>query len=177
MLQSRRQFLAAGIAALPLLAGVPRNLFALAASRSLSFYNTHTGERLVVEYFSGGNYIADALKEVNWFLRDFRTGGVHEIDPGVLDILTKVHDLTGSSRPFDVISGYRSPETNAMLRKRSREVASGSLHQVGKAIDVRLPGVALTKVRDAGLSLGLGGVGYYRRSDFVHLDTGRVRRW
>jgi uncharacterized protein YcbK (DUF882 family) len=114
---------------------------------------------------------------VNWFLRDFRTGGVHDIDPGVLDILTKVHQMTGGSRPFDVISGYRSPETNAMLRLRSKEVASGSLHQVGKAIDVRLPGVALTKVRNAGLALGLGGVGYYRRSNFVHLDTGRVRRW
>jgi uncharacterized protein YcbK (DUF882 family) len=177
MPQSRRQFLAAGIAALPILAGLPRHLFALAATRSLSFYNTHTGERLVVEYYAGGDYIADALKEVNWFLRDFRTGGVHDIDPGVLDILTKVHDLTGASRPFDVISGYRSPETNAMLRRRSRQVASGSLHQVGKAIDVRLPGVPLTRVRDAGLSLGLGGVGYYRRSDFVHLDTGRVRRW
>jgi uncharacterized protein YcbK (DUF882 family) len=177
MLQSRRQFLAAGIAALPLLAGLPRRLWALDATRSLSFYNTHTGERLVVEYFAGGDYVPDALREVNWFLRDFRTGGVHDIDPGVLDILAKVHDLTGASRPFDVISGYRSPETNAMLRRRSKEVASGSLHQVGKAIDVRLPGVALTKVRDAGLELGLGGVGYYRRSNFVHLDTGRVRRW
>lgn len=177
MQQSRRQFLAAGLAALPILAGVPRRLLALAATRSLSFYNTHTGERLVIEYFAGGEYVADALKEVNWFLRDFRTGGVHDIDPGVLDILTKVHDLTGASRPFDVISGYRSPETNAMLRRRSRQVASGSLHQAGKAIDVRLPGVPLTTVRDAGLSLGLGGVGYYQRSNFVHLDTGRVRRW
>jgi len=177
MLHSRRQFLAAGLAALPLLAGLPRRLFALGATRSLSFYNTHTGERLVVEYFASGDYVPDALREVNWFLRDFRTGGVHDIDPGVLDILTRVHELTGVSRPFDVISGYRSPETNAMLRRRSKEVASGSLHQVGKAIDVRLPGVALTKVRDAGLALGLGGVGYYRRSNFVHLDTGRVRRW
>ncbi|HKP28935.1 MAG TPA: DUF882 domain-containing protein [Gemmatimonadales bacterium] len=177
MHQSRRQFLAAGLAALPLLAGFPRRLLALAATRSLSFYNTHTGERLVVEYFAAGDYLPDALREVNWFLRDFRTGGVHDIDPGVLDILTKVHQLTGARRPFDVISGYRSPETNAMLRQHSREVASGSLHMVGKAIDVRLPGVALTKVRDAGLALGRGGVGYYRRSDFVHLDTGRVRRW
>jgi len=177
MHQSRRQFLAAGIAALPLLGIHPRRLLALAATRSLSFYNTHTGERLVVEYFVGGDYVPDALREVNWFLRDFRTGGVRAIDPGVLDILTKVHEMTGAGRPFDVISGYRSPETNAMLRRRSKEVASGSLHQVGKAIDVRLPGVPLTRVRDAGLALGLGGVGYYRRSDFVHLDTGRVRRW
>ena len=177
MTLSRRNFLAAGLAALPLAAALPRRLLALAATRSLSFYNTHTGERLVVEYFAGGAYVPDALTEVNWFLRDFRTGGVHDIDPGVLDILTKVHDLTGARRPFDVISGYRSPETNEMLRRRSREVASGSLHQVGKAIDVRLPGVELTRVRNAGLSLGLGGVGYYRKSNFVHLDTGRVRRW
>lgn len=177
MMLSRRNFLAAGLAALPIAAGLPRRLLALSASRSLSFYNTHTGERLVVEYFAGGAYVPDALSEVNWFLRDFRTGGVHEIDPGVLDILTKVHDATGATRPFDVISGYRSPETNAMLRLRSSQVASGSLHQVGKAIDVRLPGVPLTRVRDAGLALGLGGVGYYRRSNFVHLDTGRVRRW
>ena len=177
MTLSRRNFLAAGLAALPLAAALPRRLLALAATRSLSFYNTHTGERLVVEYFAGGAYVPGALTEVNWFLRDFRTGGVHDIDPGVLDILTKVHDLTGASRPFDVISGYRSPETNEMLRRRSREVASGSLHQVGKAIDVRLPGVDLTRVRNAGLALGLGGVGYYRKSNFVHLDTGRVRRW
>ena len=177
MLLSRRNFLAAGLASLPLVGGFPRRLLALASSRSLSFYNTHTGERLVVEYFVGGEYVPDALQQVNWFLRDFRTGGVRDIDPGVLDILTRVHELTGASRPFDVISGYRSPETNAMLRRRSHEVSSGSLHMVGQAIDVRLPGVALTRVRDAGYALGLGGVGYYRKSDFVHLDTGRVRRW
>lgn len=174
---SRRNFLAAGIAALPALAGLPRRLLADSATRSLSFYNTHTGERLVVEYFASGEYLPDALTEVTWFLRDFRTGGVHDIDPGVLDILTRVHELTGGRRPFDVISGYRSPETNALLRRRSSAVASGSLHMVGKAIDVRLPGVPLTRVRDAGLALGIGGVGYYRSSNFVHLDTGRVRRW
>jgi uncharacterized protein YcbK (DUF882 family) len=174
---SRRSFLAATAAAIAGLTGLPRLLRADAAARSLSFYNTHTGDRLVVEYFADGAYVADALTEVNWFLRDFRTGGVHDIDPGVLDILTRIHDAAGATRPFDVISGYRSPETNAMLRLRSRQVASGSLHQVGKAIDVRLPGVPLERIRDAGLALGLGGVGYYRRSNFVHLDTGKVRRW
>jgi len=174
----RRHFVAASLAALPGLAALPRTLLARGpAARSLSFLHTHTGESLVVEYFEQGRYLPDALGEVNHFLRDFRTGDIHVIDPGVLDILHGLSDLTGSTRPFQVISGYRSPWTNAMLRERGGGVAAGSLHMQGKAIDIRLADVPLVKLRNAALSLQQGGVGYYPASDFVHVDTGRVRRW
>ena len=128
-------------------------------------------------YRINGSYDRDALARVNHFLRDFRTGEVHEIDPGLLDILYEVYVAVGGSGVFEVISGYRSPETNEMLRKQRQGIASGSLHQKGLAIDVRLTGVDTEKLRDAALDLARGGVGYYRDSNFVHLDTGRVRRW
>ena len=180
---SRRRFLAAGLAALPVLAGLPRNLFAHAGApsvRALDFLHTHTGERLSLEYFSSGIYLPDAMTEVNQFLRDFRTGEIHPIDPGVLDILHGLRGLTGSSKPFQVISGYRSPRTNAMLRETGGGgVAQGSLHMQGKAIDIRLADIPLSKLRNAAVNLGKGGVGYYpsRSSNFVHVDTGRFRRW
>ena len=174
----RRHFVAATLAALPGLAALPRNLLARGpAARSLSFLHTHTGESLEVEYFAGGRYLSNAMDEVKQFLRDFRTGDRHAIDPGVLDILHGLTDLTGSTKPFQVISGYRSPMTNAMLRERSGGVAAKSLHMQGKAIDIRLADVPLVKLRNAALSLQQGGVGYYPASDFVHVDTGRVRRW
>jgi len=132
---------------------------------------------LTVEYFGGGTYVPDALTTVNHFLRDFRTGDVHPIDPSLLDLLYHLNDLTGSAKPFQVISGYRSPATNEMLRHRSEGVASGSLHMKGQAIDVRLADVALPKLRAAALAVGRGGVGFYPASNFVHVDTGRVRAW
>jgi uncharacterized protein YcbK (DUF882 family) len=185
---SRRNFIAAGIAALPALAGIPDTLLADvaepsltplddAAIRHLTFDHTHTGEKLAVEYFSDGTYHPDALQEVDQFLRDFRTGDVHPIDPGVLDILHAVRRMTGGTRPYEVISGYRSPATNAMLRRLSGGVAGNSLHMKGKAIDIRLPGVPLRQLRSAALALKRGGVGYYPGPRFVHVDTGRVRRW
>lgn len=174
----RRQFVTATIAALPGLAALPRVLQAsTVAPRTLAFLHTHTGESLEVEYFASGRYLPDALESVNHLLRDFRTGDEHVIDPGVLDILHDLTGLTGSSRPFQVISGYRSPRTNAMLRERSGGVAAKSLHMQGKAIDIRLADVPLSRLRDAALSLQRGGVGYYPGSNFVHVDTGRVRRW
>ncbi|MGH7561532.1 MAG: DUF882 domain-containing protein [Gemmatimonadales bacterium] len=182
---SRRAFLATGLATLPVIAGLPRGLLAMAApsastSRALDFLHTHTGEKLAVEYFVGGRYLPDALSDVNHYLRDIRTGDVHPIDPKLLDILYALKDLTGTSRPFQVISGYRSARTNAMLRQHGGGgIASGSLHMQGKAIDIRLADVPLRKLRDAALNLGRGGVGYYpgAASNFVHVDTGRVRRW
>jgi uncharacterized protein YcbK (DUF882 family) len=176
-LLSRRGFVAGLVGALPVLA-IPRALWALpTAARALNFIHTHTGERLSVEYFDHGGYLPDALTTVNHFLRDFRTGDVHAIDPDLLDLLHHLTDLTGSVRPFQVISGYRSRATNEMLRHRSEGVASGSLHMQGQAIDIRLADVPLGALRDAALATGRGGVGYYPASDFVHVDTGRVRTW
>lgn len=174
---SRRSFLAAGLAALPAMAGLPRALGAETAVRRLDLHHLHTGEHLDLEYFLGGAYQPEALVEVNRFLRDFRTGDEHVIDPGLLDLLHQLRAATGSTRPFEVISGYRSPRTNALLRARSDGVAASSLHMRGMAIDIQLPGVPLRRLRDGALSLRRGGVGYYPASDFVHVDTGRVRRW
>ncbi|MEZ5288940.1 MAG: DUF882 domain-containing protein [Vicinamibacterales bacterium] len=148
-----------------------------AGTRALSFLHTHTGEHLSVEHATGGRYFPDALATIDHFLRDFRTGDVHTIDRRLLDLLHRLHTATGASRPFQVISGYRSPQTNAMLRSRSTGVASHSLHMDGQAIDIRVSDTPLKGLRDAALSLKLGGVGYYPASDFVHVDTGRVRRW
>lgn len=174
---SRRRFVTTLAAAAPILAA-PRRLLAHAASpRSLRFTHTHTGERLAVEYFSGGTYLQDALATVNHFLRDFRTSETHAIDPDLLDLLYGLTGLTGSTQPFQVISGYRSPATNEMLRHRSEGVAAGSLHMKGQAIDIRLADVPLTTLRSAALAVRRGGVGYYPASDFVHVDTGRVRTW
>lgn len=172
---SRRSFL--GTLSLPILFA-PRELLAwTTGTRALRFSHTHTGERLAIEYFSGGAYLPEALKAVSHLLRDFRTGDVHEIDAALLDLLHRVATLTGSSRPFQVISGYRSPATNAMLRHKSEGVASGSLHMKGQAIDIRIADVPLAKLRAAALNARRGGVGYYPSSDFVHVDTGRVRTW
>jgi uncharacterized protein YcbK (DUF882 family) len=174
---SRRHFVTALAAAVPIIAA-PRHLFARSVGiRALRFTHTHTGERLAVEYFDGGSYLEDALATVNHFLRDFRTGDVHTIDPGLLDLLFSLTDLTGTGQPFQVISGYRAPATNEMLRHHSDGVASGSLHTQGLAVDVRLADVPLAKLRTAALAVRGGGVGYYPGSDFVHVDTGRFRTW
>lgn len=145
--------------------------------RRLVFYHTHTAKRLDVVYARGGEYVESALDEVERFLSDFRTGDRREIDPELLDILYDLRESLGSGGTFEVISAYRSPKTNEMLRRRGSGVAKFSQHMVGKAIDVRLRGVPLVEVRDAAIEMQRGGVGYYAESDFVHLDTGRVRRW
>jgi len=174
---SRREFVALLAAAAPALA-LPRKLAAARAeSRSLAFIHTHTGEHLSIEYARDGAYIPEALETINHYLRDFRTGEVHPIDERLLDLLHELARTTGTTEPFQVISGYRSPATNAMLRARSEGVASGSLHMVGQAIDIRLADVPLARLRHAALDLREGGVGFYPASDFVHVDTGRVRVW
>jgi len=174
---SRRDFLSALAAAVPLVAAPRRLLAHSVATRALRFVHAHTGERLAVEYFGGGTYLGDALATVNRFLRDFRTGDVHAIDPGLLDLLYSLTTLTGTGRPFEVISGYRSPATNEMLRHQSDGVAGGSLHMRGQAIDVCLADVPVAKLRNAALAVRGGGVGYYPGPGFVHVDTGRVRAW
>lgn len=148
--------------------------------RVLSFFNTHTGERLRTAYCCDGVYQPEALTQINHILRDFRQNEVRPIDPQLLDLLHELGGTLETDQPFHVISGYRSPATNALLRERGGNhtgVASKSLHMVGKAIDIRVPGVKLDHLRGAARSLQLGGVGYYPASNFVHLDTGRVRFW
>lgn len=145
--------------------------------RRLSFYHTHTAKRLDVVYARGGQYVDPALDEIEDFLSDFRTGDRQSIDTDLLDLIYDVRASLGSQGTFEVISAYRSPKTNEMLRSRSSGVAQNSQHTVGKAIDVRLRGVELERFRDAAIELQRGGVGYYAESNFIHLDTGRVRRW
>lgn len=174
---TRRSFLAgAAVAGLGLIR-VPRMFAAMEASRSLAFHCVNTGERLATEYFAGGKYLPGALHDVNHVLRDWRTNDVHPIDPDLLDLLTDLHQASGSRLPFEVICGYRSPATNKMLSDRSKNVSPKSLHLQGKAIDIRLSDVALERLRDTALRLKRGGVGYYPGSNFVHVDTGRVRAW
>ena len=153
---------------------------ARAPERVLSFFNTHTGERLKTTYASGGQYQADALRDLNHILRDFRANEVKPIDPRVFDLLHELGGTLESDQPFHIISGYRSPQTNALLRERggaATGVASHSLHMVGQAIDIRLPGVTLENLRNAAKSLKIGGVGFYPDLNFVHVDVGRVRYW
>jgi uncharacterized protein YcbK (DUF882 family) len=148
--------------------------------RRLSFFNTHTGERLQTAYCCGGVYQPDALTQINYILRDFRANAIKPIDPKLLDLLHELGGTLETDSPFYIISGYRSPQTNALLRERGGAqtgVASHSLHMDGKAIDIRIPGVKLDHLRAAARSLKLGGVGYYPASNFVHVDTGRVRFW
>jgi uncharacterized protein YcbK (DUF882 family) len=174
---SRRDFMFSLAAAVPALA-VPRQLFgASAETRALSFTHLHTGERLEAEYFSSGTYQLDAVSAINHLLRDFRTGEVHAIDQNLLDLLHGLSTVTGTRQPYQVISGYRSPATNQLLRQRSEGVAAHSLHMEGQAIDIRLADVPLGHLREAALSIRRGGVGYYPASNFVHVDTGRVRTW
>ena len=175
----RRQVLRAGALALaaPLLVRASRARAAAEGLRSLSFHNLHTGESLSIAYAAGRRYLDAALLRIEWFLRDFRNGESKAIDPLLLDQLHRLAMLTGTAGSFEVISGYRSPATNAFLARQSRGVARHSLHLEGRAIDIRLADVALPDLRDAALSLRAGGVGYYPESRFVHVDTGRVRRW
>jgi len=156
---------------------LPLNSMSSLDERKLSFYHTHTQKTLEVTYAVGGVYVEPALDEINNFLADFRTGDVKVMDPELLDIMHDVRTSLGGKGTFEIISAYRSPETNQMLRDAGRGVAKKSQHLLGKAIDIRLRNVASSDLRDAALRMKRGGVGYYAKSNFVHIDTGRVRRW
>jgi len=145
--------------------------------RTLALSNIHTGEKLKLDYWANGAYVPAALTEVNRVLRDYRTGDIHVIEPKLLDLLHTLSHNMETDTAFEVISGYRSPQTNALLHERSSGVAAKSLHMQGMAIDIRLPGRTLPKLHDAALAMGWGGVGFYPTSDFVHVDVGRVRKW
>jgi uncharacterized protein YcbK (DUF882 family) len=148
-----------------------------AAHKSLELRNNTTGDSLNVTYFERGRYLPDALHEINFLYRDHLTDEVHPVDVALLDQLHDLQNTLGVKRPINVICGYRSPFTNAHLRRNSRGVAKNSLHMEGRAIDIRIAGVESRNVRDAALSMARGGVGYYPGSNFVHLDTGDFRTW
>jgi uncharacterized protein YcbK (DUF882 family) len=146
-------------------------------TKHIALQSLHTGERLDIEYFRDGAYLPAALSAIEVLLRDFRTGERHAIDPGLMDYLLEVAHAAGVDPAFSVISGYRSPQTNAQLREKSTGVAQRSLHMEGRAIDVSLTGVDCASLAARAENLKRGGVGYYRASDFVHLDTGAFRIW
>lgn len=177
---NRRQFLKTGLAAT---AGLLLPWPAMASlvnkdHRSLSLYNTHTGEHLRnIVYWEKGSYQHDSLRQINHLLRDHRTGEIKAIDPNLLDLLHELHNRIPVDTPFEIISGYRSPATNRQLQAHSKGVATKSLHMVGQAIDIRLRGCPLANLRKTAATIKRGGVGYYPRSNFVHIDTGRVRYW
>jgi uncharacterized protein YcbK (DUF882 family) len=145
--------------------------------RAVSFVHTHTGEKLTAAYWQDGEYQSEVLQQVNHLLRDWRNNEVHTMDPALLDVLFELRTKAASEGAFHVISAYRSPKTNEMLHERSSGVAEHSMHMEGKAIDIRLAGFPTERLAELARSLRRGGVGYYHASDFVHVDTGRVRYW
>lgn len=146
-------------------------------SRELSFLNLHTGEHLKAEYFHNGQYVPGAMRAVSVLLRDHHNNKIHPIDPHLLDLAYMLHANVRNATPINVVCGYRSPETNAMMHEASAGVAVHSMHIQGRAIDLRLPGTRLSSLRKMALALRKGGVGYYPEDDFVHIDTGAVRHW
>ncbi|UCD30923.1 MAG: DUF882 domain-containing protein [Desulfobacterales bacterium] len=177
----RRYFLKIGVQAtaaslipVTVLASIGRLLL---PERSLSFYNTHTDESLDVCYFSHGQYQITALKKIDYILRDHRAGKINPIDKRLIDLLHSISTTFHHPVQFHIISGYRTPDTNAMLCKKSSGVAGSSLHMKGQAVDIRIPDYNTMRLRDICWKLRSGGVGYYPKSDFVHVDIGRIRRW
>ncbi len=175
---SRRAFIT-GLASTAGLLAVSPVLAAVAPSlqRTLSFHHTHTGERAEITYWRDGEYLAENLKALDHLLRDHRTGEQAHIDPDLLDTLYALQLKLGEPGEVEIISAYRSPKTNEMLRSKSGGVAKRSLHMQGRAIDIRVCGCDLKRLRKTALSLKAGGVGYYPKSNFIHVDTGRVRYW
>ncbi|HEY4163778.1 MAG TPA: DUF882 domain-containing protein [Dongiaceae bacterium] len=161
-----------GLLPMPALAALPGD-----NDNTLAFFNTHTRETLRATYWRNGQVDLGALKDINFILRDFRSGDIHPIDVKLLNLLTELHRRTASKQAFQIISGYRSPKTNAMLASESSGVASHSMHMDGKAIDIRLADVNLRKLYNNAVAMRVGGVGIYPGSEFVHVDTGRVRYW
>ena len=145
--------------------------------RTLALENLHTGERLKLDYWVEGKYLPDALSSLNRALRDWRTGEVHAMEPKLLDLLDLLGKKLESNAGFQVICGYRSPVTNAMLHEKTSGVASNSLHMVGQAMDIRVADRGLDKLHDTALAMKVGGVGYYPSSNFVHVDVGATRHW
>ena len=181
-MSTRRELLRFGLAAGAVgaagLAGLPvKALAGTLEPRRVALHNLHTGESLRAVYWEDGAYVPDAMQALDKVLRDFRTNDVHPMNPGLYDILDALSAKVEAAAPYQIISGYRSPRTNAMLHAKSEGVAAHSLHMDGMAMDIRLDGVALADLHAAALSLKRGGVGFYPTSNFVHVDVGRVRTW
>jgi uncharacterized protein YcbK (DUF882 family) len=153
------------------------DLTKLSDDRGLILFNLHSREKVEIDYCSDGVYVPHALAIIDRLLRDPLNGEVKPIDPKLLDLLFALHTKVGAEAPFTVVCGYRSPQTNKALRARNRAVAEHSLHMEGKAVDIKIPGVPLDKLYKAALELTAGGVGYYPRSGFIHVDVGPVRTW
>ncbi len=168
--------LSAGLILLIVLA-LPVYTVADSGDRILSFYNTHTHERLTVIYKNGNRYKPEALKKISYILRDQRSGDIYPMDPKLMDFVYDLLTKVNNHGEVHIISGYRSPKTNAKLRQTSKGVARGSMHMKGKALDFRLPGTDTAVLRNTARAMKRGGVGYYRKSDFIQVDTGRVRNW
>ncbi len=174
----RRRFLVGSLGAAAAVLGAPgKSRAGTVPVHRLSFYHIHTAEKLTVTYREQGTLIPGALSEINHYLRDFRTEQVHDIDVALLDVLHDLYTEFDTRGNFEVISGYRSPRTNEALRHVTSGVAEHSLHIEGQAIDVRLTSAKTIALRDAALARAAGGVGYYAESNFVHIDTGKVRSW
>lgn len=148
-----------------------------ASPKTLALEHIYTGDKLKLTYFQQGRYIEDALQEISYLLRDYHTNDIHPIDPALLDQLHDLKLMLGINQPFYFSSAYRSPHTNTSLRKKCRCAARHSLHMQGRAIDFQVDGLAARKIRNAALFMNRGGVGYYKRSDYIHLDTGDFRYW
>jgi uncharacterized protein YcbK (DUF882 family) len=173
---TRRLLLRASLAG-SVLAMAPLSRVWATGERSLSLKNLHTGEQINQPYWMAGSYLPDSLSAINSVLRDHRSGEVYPIDPGLLDLLSALQQRVNSRRGYEVISGYRSPASNAMLQSKSNGVAKRSLHMQGKAIDIRMPGIQLAQLHSTAREMKSGGVGLYTSSNFIHVDTGRVRYW
>ena len=179
--KNRRRFLKAGMV-LTLTGLSTRPAFALVKPidtgiRELDFYNMHTGESLKTTFWEKGEYLQESLSDINHILRDYRNNEILPIDTRLLDLLHMLRGKLDTTQPIQIISGYRSPATNALLAAHSEGVAKGSLHMQGKAVDVHIEGVPLNELHRAAIALQGGGVGYYPSSNFVHVDVGRVRTW
>lgn len=170
-------FAATAISAAPFIAGVPAYARGAGDIRKLNFYSGRTGEKMNIIYWIDGKYVPEAIAEVNHFFRDWRNNKVKQIDPRTLDFLAAAHNLLQVNEPYMLLSGFRSPETNAMLRARSRNVARNSLHMLGQAADVRLQSRSVSQISRAAMACQGGGVGRYSRSNFVHFDCGASRSW
>jgi uncharacterized protein YcbK (DUF882 family) len=170
-------FAATAISAAPFFPGVTAYARGSGDIRKLHFYSGRTGESMNVIYWIDGKYIPESLAEINHFFRDWRNNAVHNIDTRTVDFLAAAHNILRVNEPYMLLSGYRSPQTNAMLRARSRNVAQNSLHLRGQAADVRLRSRTVRQISQAAQACNAGGVGRYSRSDFVHFDCGAVRSW
>ncbi len=178
-MKQRRDFLKKSIILGAGLTLAPYELFGLSipVDKTLKLYNAHTGEHLKATYWAEDHYVQSELERINYFLRDFRTGDVQQMDVKLLDLLYAIQLIRDTNKPFKVLSGYRSPKTNAMLRKKSEGVAKNSFHIKARAIDINLPGTELRDLKKLATFLRRGGVGYYPRSGFMHIDTGPIRYW